>query len=106
MTKVVIYTLYSVICRPVPKQRYLQCGIYRDPCRSWLSTPRGYLHTTLVQTNQNGHMAAFLDAGVPCLSVLPETCLPIPAFGCNSIALNESLLSGLQLPKSSVVNWR
>ena len=55
-----------------------------------------------------GHMAAFLDAGVPCLSVPPETCLPIPAFGCNSIALNESLLSGLQLqlPKSSVVNWR
>jgi len=48
--------------------------------RSWLSTPRGYLHTTLVQTNQNGHMAAFLDAGVPCLSVLPETCLPIPVW--------------------------
>ena len=72
-------------------QRYLQTGAeaalstvwyLQGPmpkARSWLSTPRGYLHTTL-QTNQNGHMAAFLDAGVPCLSVLPETCLPIPVW--------------------------
>ena len=30
----------------------------------------------------NGHMdmdmAAFLDAGLPCLPVLPESCLPLP----------------------------
>ena len=26
----------------------------------------------------NGHIAAFLDAGLPCLPVLPESCLPLP----------------------------
>ena len=45
LTKVVIYTLYSIICRPVPKQRYLQCGIYRDPCRE-----AGYLHRAVIYT--------------------------------------------------------
>ena len=82
MTKVVIYTLYSVICRPVPKQRYLQCGIYKQGPMPKLViyTARLSTHYFTLQTNQNGHMAAFLDAGVPCLSVLPETCLPIPIW--------------------------
>ena len=34
------------------------------------------LRTTALVTN--GHMAAFLDAGLPCLPVLPESCLPLP----------------------------
>ena len=44
-----------------------------DPCRSWLSTPRVFYRPI-------GHMAAFLDAGVPCLFVLPETCLTAKAI--------------------------
>ena len=90
-------------------QHYLQTGAEAALSTVWylqgpmpklvIYTARLSTHYFTLQTNQNGHMAAFLDAGVPCLSVLPETCLPIPVW--LQLPLTSFLRGGsIRLPKS------